>query len=245
MRARVQAMLAQVGRLPHVASVRQPLRDAAAHGDLARRDDRLRDPQLRRSARRGLPKSAIERVIHSAPRRALAYAAGRARRAGDRAGQIGCSIGYAFVVGIGAAIVVLLISFGSLLAMGLPIGTALLGLGTGFGLIELFSRVMSMPDFAGELALMIGLGVGVDYALFIVTRYREAYRRNGGDVAAAVGEAMNTAGRAVIFAGMTVVIALMGMFALGVGPAQRVSRSPPRSRCCSCSPPRSRCCRRC
>ena len=121
------------------------------------------------------------------------------------------------MVGIGAAIVVLLISFGSLLAMGLPITTALLGLGTGFGLIALLSRVMSMPDFAGELALMIGLGVGVDYSLFILTRFREAYRRNGGDVAAAVGEAMNTAGRAVIFAGTTVVIALMGMFALGVG----------------------------
>ena len=121
------------------------------------------------------------------------------------------------MVGIGAAIVVLLISFGSLLAMGLPITTALLGLGTGFGLIALLSRVMSMPDFAGELALMIGLGVGVDYSLFILTRFREAYRRNGGDVAAAVAEAMNTAGRAVIFAGTTVVIALMGMFALGVG----------------------------
>ncbi len=63
---------------------------------------------------------------------------------------------------------------------------------------------------------MIGLGVGIDYALFIVTRYREAYNRNGGDVAGAVEEAMNTAGRAVIFAGTTVVIALMGMFALGV-----------------------------
>jgi outer membrane protein assembly factor BamB len=63
---------------------------------------------------------------------------------------------------------------------------------------------------------MVGLGVGVDYALFIVTRYRETYRRNGGDVRAAVGTAMDTAGRAIIFAGLTVVIALLGMFALGV-----------------------------
>jgi RND superfamily putative drug exporter len=94
--------------------------------------------------------------------------------------------------------------------------TALLGLGTGVGLIGLASRVLSMPDFASQLALMIGLGVGIDYALFIVTRYREAYSGNGGDVRAAVAEAMNTAGRAVIFAGITVVIALLGMFALGV-----------------------------
>ena len=74
-----------------------------------------------------------------------------------------------------------------------------------------------MPDFSGELALMIGLGVGVDYALFIVTRYREAYRVDGGDVVHAIGVAMNTAGRAVIFAGVTVVISLLGMCALGIG----------------------------
>src|SRR6266511_1791466 len=63
---------------------------------------------------------------------------------------------------------------------------------------------------------MIGLGVGIDYALFIVTRYRDAYRQNGGDVQAALELAMNTAGRAILFAGATVVIALLGMFALGV-----------------------------
>jgi RND superfamily putative drug exporter len=75
---------------------------------------------------------------------------------------------------------------------------------------------MDMADFASQLALMIGLGVGVDYALFIVTRFRENYRENGGDVPAAVETAMSTAGRAVLFAGTTVVIALLGMFALGV-----------------------------
>jgi RND superfamily putative drug exporter len=73
-----------------------------------------------------------------------------------------------------------------------------------------------MPSFASELALMIGLGVGVDYALFIVTRFRENYRTNGGDVPGAVEAAINTSGRAVLFAGATVVIALLGMFALGV-----------------------------
>jgi RND superfamily putative drug exporter len=111
---------------------------------------------------------------------------------------------------------VLLLSFGSLLAMGLPIVTALFGLGAGLGLIALGSRLVDMVDFSSDLALMIGLGVGIDYALFVLTRYRDAYRENGGDVPAAVELAMTTAGRAILFAGATVVIALLGMFALGI-----------------------------
>src|SRR5437764_5242518 len=112
--------------------------------------------------------------------------------------------------------IVLLISFGSLLAMGLPIVTALFGLGAGLGVIGIGSHLVDMADFSSELALMIGLGVGIDYALFSVTRYRDTYRENGGDVQSAVEVAMNTAGRAVLFAGATVVVALLGMFALGV-----------------------------
>ena len=112
--------------------------------------------------------------------------------------------------------IILLISFGSFVAMGLPILTAALGLATGIGLIVLTSQIIDIADFGSQLALMIGLGVGIDYALFIVTRYRENYRSNGGDVDAAVEGAMNTSGRAVLFAGATVVIALLGMFALGV-----------------------------
>jgi RND superfamily putative drug exporter len=126
------------------------------------------------------------------------------------------SIGSATAVGLAAAVIVLLISFGSFLAMGLPIVTALVGLGAGLGVIGLGSHFIDMVDFSSELALMIGLGVGIDYALFIVTRYRDAYRENGGDVREAVELAMNTAGRAILFAGATVVIALLGMFALGV-----------------------------
>jgi putative drug exporter of the RND superfamily len=119
-------------------------------------------------------------------------------------------------IGIVAAVIVLLISFGSFLAMGLPVVTALFGLGTGIALIGVGTHVLDMPSFSLELAGMIGLGVGIDYALFIVTRFREIYRENGGDVQQAVALAMDTAGRAVVFAGLTVVIALLGMFALGV-----------------------------
>jgi len=111
---------------------------------------------------------------------------------------------------------VLLISFGSFLAMGLPIVTALFGLGTGIALIGIGTHVLDMPSFALELAGMIGLGVGIDYALFIVTRFREIYHESGGNLQEAIALAMDTSGRAVLFAGVTVVIALLGMFALGV-----------------------------
>jgi putative drug exporter of the RND superfamily len=127
----------------------------------------------------------------------------------------GFSIGPATVVGVIAALVILLITFGSLIAAGMPMITAGFGLVTGVALIGLATRVTSMANVAPELALMIGLGVGVDYALFIVTRFREAYGRVG-NVDAALLEAMDTSGRAVLLAGTTVVIALLGMFATGV-----------------------------
>ena len=110
---------------------------------------------------------------------------------------------------------VLLIAFGSFLAMGLPVVTALLGLGSAFGAIALLSQVIDMPDFASELAAMIGLGVGIDYALFIVTRFREN-RRDDESVRGATIGAMDTAGRAVLFAGTTVMLALLGQFVLGM-----------------------------
>ena len=212
-RARIERSLAKVARLPHVASVVSPY---ATHGQAISRDGTIAFATVDFDEKANvLPVPAIRRVIATA--QGAAGPALQVELQGQAIEQaIGFSIGYTFLVGIGAAIAVLLLSFGSLLAMGLPVGTALLGLGSGFGLIGLFSRVVSMPDFASQLALMIGLGVGVDYALFIVTRFREAYRRNGGDVHGAVGEAINTAGRAVIFAGLTVVIALLGMIALGV-----------------------------
>jgi RND superfamily putative drug exporter len=115
-------------------------------------------------------------VINTAEGRALADAAGRARRPGDQAGTA-TSLGFATGVGLIAAVVVLLLSFGSLLAMGLPIVTALFGLGAGLGVIGLGSHLVDMVDFSSELALMIGLGVGIDYALFIVTRFRDAVPR--------------------------------------------------------------------
>jgi RND superfamily putative drug exporter len=117
--------------------------------------------------------------------------------------------------GIAAAIIILLLVFGSVLAMGLPIITALFGIGCGAALIGLATNVLSVPDFTTQVAAMIGIGVGIDYALLIVTRYR-AGLHDGLSPRDAVELAVDTSGRAVIFAGLTVVISLLGMFFLNL-----------------------------
>ena len=118
-------------------------------------------------------------------------------------------------LGLLAAVIVLLVAFGSVLAMGLPIATALLGIGIGVSLISVLARFMSTPDFTPQVASMIGLGVGIDYALFIVSRYRDALSRLRPPEDAVV-EALTTAGRAVLFAGCTVMISVLGMLLMGL-----------------------------
>ena len=127
----------------------------------------------------------------------------------------GFSVGPATLIGSVAALIILLFTFGSLIAAGMPLITAAFGLITGVALIGLATHVTSIPNVSTDLALMIGLGVGIDYALFIVTRFRENYGVYG-DVDRSVVEAMDTSGRAILLAGTTVVIALLGMFATGV-----------------------------
>jgi putative drug exporter of the RND superfamily len=127
----------------------------------------------------------------------------------------GFSVGPATLIGGIAALIILLFTFGSLVAAGMPLITAAFGLITGVALIGIATHVTSIPNVSTDLALMIGLGVGVDYALFIVTRFRENYLANG-NVEQSVVEAMDTSGRAILLAGTTVTIALLGMFATGV-----------------------------
>ena len=119
------------------------------------------------------------------------------------------------LIGLAFAVVILILAFGSVLAMGLPIGTALFGIGIGTGLVALLSRVIQIPDFTSFVAIMIGLGVGIDYALFILTRYRDNLRK-GMSFEDGTVEAMDTAGRAVLFAGITVVISVSGMWLMGL-----------------------------
>lgn len=118
-------------------------------------------------------------------------------------------------LGLAFAIVVLILAFGSVLAMGLPIGVALAGIGVGVLLTQVLSQVMSIPDFAPTVAVMLGMGVGIDYALFIVTRFRENLAA-GHDYEEATVIAIDTAGRAVTFAGTTVVISLLGMLLMNL-----------------------------
>jgi putative drug exporter of the RND superfamily len=212
-RARVAPVLERISHLPHVTGVTSPY--SAAGSKAVSKDGRIAFATVTFDQRANeLPNAAVNRVIH----------AGEGLRSGSLQVEFGGqaiqqvqqpSLGAATAVGLIAAIVVLLITFGSLIAMGLPIVTALLGLGTGIGVIGLASQVLDMPDVSTELAVMIGLGVGIDYSLFIVTRFREAYR-GGMGVSDAVVTAMDTAGRAVLFAGATVIIALLGMLTLGV-----------------------------
>ncbi len=119
------------------------------------------------------------------------------------------------LLGLAFAVVILILAFGSVLAMGLPISVALGGIGAGIPLALLLSNLVKMPDFTMTLGMMLGLGVGIDYALFIVTRYRE-HLRAGQDVESAIVNALDTSGRAVLFAGITVVVSLLGMLLMQV-----------------------------
>lgn len=117
------------------------------------------------------------------------------------------------LVGVLVAIVIMLIMFGSIVAAGLPILTAALGVVAGIALVTISANVLDIPNFGPTLAGMIGLGVGIDYALFVINRYRQAVLVGREPKAAAI-EAVSTAGRAVVFAGTTVIIALAGLFVL-------------------------------
>jgi putative drug exporter of the RND superfamily len=119
------------------------------------------------------------------------------------------------IIGFIAAAIVLFLVFGSFPAMLMPLLTAGAALGSGIAVIGLASHAITIANFSSQLALLIGLGVGVDYALFIITRYRQALLR-GLSREDSVVEAIDTSGRAVLFAGMIVCIAMLGMFALGV-----------------------------
>ncbi|MFI7011420.1 MMPL family transporter [Streptomyces sp. NPDC050145] len=117
------------------------------------------------------------------------------------------------IVGVVVAAVVLLLAFGSMAAAMLPIATALVGVGTAYAGIVLLGHAMTVADFAPMLGMLVGLGVGIDYALFIVTRHRKGLKQ-GLSVPEAAQRAVSTTGRAVVFAGATVCIALLGMLIL-------------------------------
>jgi RND superfamily putative drug exporter len=220
-RARMGAAFARIARLPHVRAVVSPYGPGPARAIAPGGRTAFATVQFDQRAL-DLPKPAVVAVIRTARAAAApglqVELGGQTVQRAEQRNRQGASEGIALI----AAIVVLLLTFGSVVAMGLPIVTALVALGTGLSLVALATHVFDTSDFTPALAAMIGLGVGIDYALFIVTRFR-AGLRVGLTADEAVVAAMDTAGRAVLFAGATVVIALLGMFALGVtflyGPA--------------------------
>jgi RND superfamily putative drug exporter len=209
----ITPLLKQIQTMPHVASVASPY-SAGGSFEISK-DHRTAFATVTYTKRANLLPNDTGKPLLNATAKikvpGLTVAAG---------GQViesaeGFGVGPATAVGVIAAFVILLLTFGSLLAAGMPLITAGLGLIAGLALVGLATHVTSMSNISPELALMIGLGVGIDYALFIVTRFRQNYDQNP-DIVESVVEAMDTSGRAVLLAGTTVIIALLGMFATGV-----------------------------
>ena len=213
-RSAVTPMLAQVATLPHVAQVVSPYGPRGA-GQVSK-DGTIAFAQVNYDKRANdMPNTTGTKLLDTA-RKAQSdnvqiEAGGQVVEQSERKNP-----GATELIGFVAAAVILFLTFGSFIAMGLPLLTAIFGLAVGMTGVGILSNAIDTADFAPQLGAMIGLGVGVDYALFILTRYRDAYHDNGGDKREAVTTAMDTAGRAVLFAGATVVIALLGMLLLGV-----------------------------
>jgi putative drug exporter of the RND superfamily len=209
----IEHVVAQAANDPHVVSVISPFTPHGAYAVSADRKTAFATVNYDKPANQ-VPNGAGKPVLSQTE---AVHVPGLTVAAG---GQVienaeGFNIGPATEVGALAALIILLLTFGSLIAAGMPLVTAALGLITSVALIGLATHVTSMSNVAPQLALMIGLGVGIDYALFIVTRFRENYLMYR-DVNQSVIEAMDTSGRAILLAGTTVTIALLGMFATGV-----------------------------
>jgi putative drug exporter of the RND superfamily len=210
--ARVEATLGRLARVPHVTNIVSPY-EAAGTGHVSK-DGTVAFATVTFDEQAGDIGTSLSKQFVDAA------------QAGDQtnlkvavAGEVAENANPPSLGGAGFGIIlaaiVLFVVFGSLLATALPLIAALASLGTAIGIIELVSHALPMPNFSSELTLLIGLGVGVDYALFIVTRHRQGLLA-GKDVESSIVTALNTSGRAVLFAGITVCIALLGMFALGV-----------------------------
>jgi putative drug exporter of the RND superfamily len=209
---RITSMITRVEALPHVAPVTSPYSAAGARDinadhtvafinvNLNQQFAQLTQPEAKRFV--GAATSAADPHLEVAVAGQLAELSNKQSIGGTLPGVI-------------LALIVLLVIFGSVFAAALPLISALFALGTAIGLIGMLSHLLKMPEFSPELVLLIGLGVGVDYALFIVTRHRQGLVA-GKEPTESIVNAVNTSGRAVLFAGIIVCIALLGMFALGV-----------------------------
>jgi uncharacterized membrane protein YdfJ with MMPL/SSD domain len=200
---------------PHVYSVTNPLSSGGQTAGLLSKDKQTAfAPVLMDVTSSDLTEEIAEDVLHAAK---PAEDAGITTAA---AGSIGTTLSTeesetSEVVGIVVAMIILSLVLGSLVAMGMPILTAVLGLGAGLSLVGLLGHLLSIPTSGPTLATMIGLGVGIDYALFLVTRHQEQLR-DGMAMQDSIANAVATSGSAIVFAGGTVVIALLSLAVAGI-----------------------------
>ena len=207
----IEQAVAQVRAVPHVVSMADPLSPASTsgNGQIAFANIQFDDKPV------ALGDSLITGIDRATdPVRAAGVAVDYSGILGAAAQPGGGDL-RSELVGIIVAILVLLVAFGSVLAAGLPIVTSIVGVVTGLGLLGLLASTVTFATASPTLAIMIGLGVGIDYALFLTTRFRQ-HMIEGTDPAVAAGRTVATSGRSVLIAATTVVIALMGLFAVGV-----------------------------
>ncbi|MFG2771349.1 MMPL family transporter [Streptomyces sp. NPDC048350] len=210
---RMTEMLDEVADLPGIASVTSPYDDGpAAQAQISEDGRTAYAPVIFHEQADDIPKSQAQALVDTA--RGAARDHLQVELGGSAVALTEASGGHvAEAVGVVVAAVVLFLAFGSLAASALPIATALVSVGIAYSGIVLLGHVMTVADFAPMLGMLIGLGVGIDYALFIVTRHRKGLKR-GLSVPESAQIAVATTGRAVVFAGATVCIALLGMLIL-------------------------------
>ncbi|MEV1067359.1 MMPL family transporter [Streptomyces sp. NPDC050263] len=217
-KAGIEPILAEVKRMAGVADVRSPFSDASA----VSKDGTIAYASVTLDGKtEEVPKEDVARIIDTAQSIATDHlqvevGGEAARNAQDKAGPT------AELAGIVAALVILVLLFGSLLAASLPLLTALFAVGSAIGLIALASHIFTVADFTPPILMLVGLGVGVDYALLIFYRYRHELLA-GFQPAEAGRTALDSAGRTVFFAGCTVIVALLGLVALGLGSLQGIA----------------------
>jgi putative drug exporter of the RND superfamily len=211
-RAAIDDVLTKVRPLPYVQGITSPFSPAGAHQIAPHGNIAFAQVQFSTDTA-DIPTGAVKTVVSTAQagaRPGFQVALGGNPISSAVTAAPGASEG----IGITAALLIMLLAFGSVVAMGLPVLTALAGLGIGVALLELLTHLLTVPNFSPEMAAMIGIGVGIDYALFIVTRYRQGIFE-GRTPRNAVMTAHMTAGRSVLFAGSTVVISLFGLYLIG------------------------------
>ncbi len=230
-RKKMEGVFAEAAKLPHVSEVASPYVSGGAaaiskDGEIAyatvqydTTTDKLEKDDIKKlvAIGRAANGEGLQVEVGGAPIEEV-----RSEEEGDSS----------FAIGLLAAVVILLLTFGSVVAMGLPLLTALFALGVGLSLVTLGTHVFDTAEFAPQLAAMIGLGVGIDYALFILTRFRNGLDEGLEPRPAAIA-AVDTAGRAVLFAGVTVIISLMGMLLLGISFLYGVAMAAATARSCS------------